>query len=163
MQSLVAIAEDWLAVKFVNPILLSFNDRILFCCFQLCNLRTPEGSIDFFFRHTQCIRRAFCKTPLLQTNIGATENGAPRCVYRDMLFYSYLNRKNCGRPVIVYLFLQHRPYAVQYSLNVYWSQQTTSGNDRVSLIVAFFRKAVHRTCIWGWLGKSSLKNIVSAL
>ena len=79
--------------------------------------RLKAASISFFAILNAYVGR-FAKRPYSKQTSGRTENGAPRCVCGDMLFYSYLNRKNCGRPVIVYLFLQHRPYAVQYGLNV---------------------------------------------
>lgn len=36
-----------LAVKFINPILLFFNDSLLIDSLPLCDFRTPDGSIDF--------------------------------------------------------------------------------------------------------------------
>ena len=51
----------------------------------------------------------------------------------------------------------------QYGIKASCSQCATSENERLFLIVAFFRNADHRNCICGWLGKSFLKNIVSAL
>lgn len=80
--------------------------------------RMKATSISFFAPYSMHTSGVLQNAPTPYKYWGAPKMVRPDAFMGICFSISHLNRKNCGRPVIVYQFLQHRPYAVQYGLNV---------------------------------------------